>query len=126
MKTSAAFAVLLRLALSTAAARERPVDATDHRRYASGEVMDRILEAKTAAWDHYRSRGYFAPGRHPSANRFVPCRNGYVTVIDHGTAINYACRNLDVTGHLTHDDLGSADPTQRIGEWLSLERRRSD
>jgi hypothetical protein len=49
MKTSTALALLLRLALSTVAARERPVDATDHRRYASGEVIDSILEAKMAA-----------------------------------------------------------------------------
>lgn len=98
-------------------ARERPVDPVDHRRYASGEVMDSIMKVKTATWDHYRALGYFDPGRHSSTNTFRRCNNGHVTMNDNGIMTKYACKNLDLTGHLTHDDLGSVDATERIGGW---------
>jgi hypothetical protein len=106
-----------------ALARERPVDPAAHRHYASGEVMNSILAAKEATWAHYQELGYFAPGRHSSTNRFAPCRNGYVTLKDNGNITNYACKNLDVTGHLTHDDLGSVDATARIGVFSFLLRK---
>jgi hypothetical protein len=97
------------------AQKERPIDRNAHARYASGEVMDGIMKMKQETWDQYQAMGYFKPGRHSSTNKFSPCKKGYVTLNDNGNTTNYACRNLDVTGHLTHDDLGSIDPTARIG-----------
>ncbi|CCX10161.1 hypothetical protein FPQ18DRAFT_314688 [Pyronema domesticum] len=97
------------------AQKERPIDRNAHARYASGEVMDGIMKMKQETWDEYQAMGYFKPGRHSSTNKFSPCKKGYVTLNDNGNTTNYACRNLDVTGHLTHDDLGSIDPTARIG-----------
>ncbi|KAF9044918.1 hypothetical protein BJ165DRAFT_1594125 [Panaeolus papilionaceus] len=44
-----------------------------------------------------------------------PCQNGYVTLKFNGTDTKFQCNNLDVTGHLTHADLGSNITTKSIG-----------
>ncbi|KAF8469961.1 hypothetical protein BDZ91DRAFT_719470 [Kalaharituber pfeilii] len=97
-------------------ARELPVNPTTHSRYASGEVMDQIMKGKEATWDYYRSQGYFSAGRYKSHNQYTPCgKDGTVTLNTGGNFTTYKCKGLDVTGHLTHDDLGSVDETEQIG-----------
>ncbi|KAH0605170.1 uncharacterized protein H6S33_005152 [Morchella sextelata] len=106
-------------------AREKSVDEAAHARYASGDVMAEIMAQKEATWQHYRDEGYFKPGRYRSSNGFYPCVDGSVTVGD-GANSTFQCLNLDVTGYLTHEDLGSTNATERIGSsiWgITLEGR---
>ena len=72
-------------------------------RYASGQVMSSILAAKEKTWTRYEAAGYFAPSRWSSGNKFSPCDAGTAVV----AGISYRCKNLDVTGHLSHTDLGT-------------------
>ncbi|KAH6906465.1 hypothetical protein BKA70DRAFT_1429152 [Coprinopsis sp. MPI-PUGE-AT-0042] len=65
--------VLLAISASSALAKEKPWGPVAHQRYASGEVMNRIMAHKEA------------------------------------------CKNLDVTGHLAHKDLGTAITSRNIG-----------
>lgn len=112
MKTSATFLAFL---AAVASAKELAFSAAAHGPYASGEVMDNMMMRKEADWGYYREQGYFAPGKYKSANAFKECgRDGTVTLPTGGNN-TYRCSNFDVTGHLTHDDLGSTDPTERIG-----------
>lgn len=87
-------------------AREKAVDEVEHLKYASGEVMDSIMAQKEVTWQHYRELGHFKPGRYRSGNSYYPCKDGYVAVgAEAGST--FQCLNLDVTGYLPHDDLGS-------------------
>lgn len=95
-------------------AREKAVDDVEHLKYASGEVMDGIMAEKEATWQHYRELGYFKSGRYKSSNSYYPCRDGYVAVGKEANS-TFQCLNLDVTGYLTHEDLGSTNNTERIG-----------
>ena len=113
MKYSLSFSLLIASA-SIASAREHAVNMANHAEYASGAVMDDIMRLKSASWNKYRDMGHFAPGAWKSHNRFIQCKDGYVTT-EEGPNHHYRCKNLDLTGHLSHDDLGSADPTERIG-----------
>ncbi|KAF9044921.1 hypothetical protein BJ165DRAFT_1527864 [Panaeolus papilionaceus] len=103
------------ISISMALAKERPRDPVAHERYASGEVMDKIMAEKQAAWDQAGQRGLFNPKRFSSNNGFTPCQNGYVTMKFNGTEEKFQCNNLDVTGHLTHADLGSKATDDEIG-----------
>ncbi|PPR04323.1 hypothetical protein CVT24_013396 [Panaeolus cyanescens] len=98
-------------------ARERPVDPIKHRKYASGEMMDKIMARKDATVEKYKKLGYFDDRRRGSSNKFAPCIDGYITV-DFNNTERYQCNNLDLTGHLTHQDLGSTDPNYKIGSSL--------
>ena len=80
---------------------QRKLDSSN--RYASGQVMSSIMAAKEKTWARYEAAGYFAPGRWLSGNEFSPCAAGTAVV----AGISYRCRNLDVTGHLSHTDLGT-------------------
>ncbi|KIM48671.1 hypothetical protein M413DRAFT_437855 [Hebeloma cylindrosporum] len=101
--------------ISLALARERPVDPIAHRRYASGEVMGKIMAIKEATWEGYRQSGYFDGTRYRSSNAFSACLDGYVKMALNETTQRFQCKNLDVTGHLTHSDLGSTDENAKIG-----------
>jgi hypothetical protein len=81
--------------------------------YASGQVMSSILSAKERTWEKYTSLGYFSPGRWKSKNAFFPCDN--VTRKASVSGLQYRCKNLDITGHLSHTDLGTTY-TQNIGK----------
>ena len=101
--------------ISLALARERPVDPIAHQRYASGEVMGKIMTKKEATWESYRQSGYFDGTRYRSSNAFSACLDGYVKMALNETTQRFQCKNLDVTGHLTHSDLGSTDENAKIG-----------
>lgn len=96
-------------------AREKAVDEVNHLRYASGEVMGDIMALKEATWEHYRKLGYFKPGRYKSNNDYYECKKGQVTMGKEANS-TFKCLNLDITGYLTHEDLGSIDLTERIGK----------
>lgn len=100
-------------------AREKAVDEVEHLKYASGEVMDSIMTQKEATWQHYRDLGYFKPGRYKANNGYYPCKDGHVTVGNEAGS-TFQCLNLDVTGYLPHEDLGSTDPTERIGKKIHI------
>ncbi|PPR06262.1 hypothetical protein CVT24_000934 [Panaeolus cyanescens] len=101
------------LSVTVALARERPVDPVKHLKYASGEVMDKIMAQKEATWERYRQLGFFNGRKY--GNKFSPCKDGYISVSFNNTSEKYQCKNLDLTGHLTHQDLGSKDPNYKIG-----------
>lgn len=108
--------VLLAVSLpSLVLAQERARDAQKHQRYASGEVMEGIMARKEAAWRRAGERGLFNPRKFRSTNKFTPCTNNRVNLQINGTAYSFQCSNLDVTGHLTHGDLGSTDTAADIG-----------
>ncbi|KAI5801740.1 hypothetical protein DFH27DRAFT_67368 [Peziza echinospora] len=108
--------LLLALAAGASAMELPFVQDAQHELYASGAVMDSIMQKKEATWAYYRELGYFKPGKYRSHNEFKACGAGGDVTLNTGDANNtYKCLNLDVTGHLTHDDLGSTDPTERIG-----------
>jgi len=50
---------IVAVSISLSLAREQPVDPISHQRYASGEVMGRIVAKKEATWERYRQSGYF-------------------------------------------------------------------
>ncbi|PFH54506.1 hypothetical protein AMATHDRAFT_72294 [Amanita thiersii Skay4041] len=97
----------------TALARERPVDSTKHEQYASGEVMERIMKVKEATWQRNTEQGRI-PKNYASYNAYAPCVNGVVK-LGSGTNSTFECKNLDVTGFLTHTDLGSTDTSNSVG-----------
>ncbi|KAH6906434.1 hypothetical protein BKA70DRAFT_1401607 [Coprinopsis sp. MPI-PUGE-AT-0042] len=107
--------VLLAISASSALAKEKPRDPVAHKRYASGEVMDRIMAHKEAVWDDAARTGLFDPKKFTSSNSFTACKEGHVILTFNGTEQRFQCKNLDVTGHLTHQDLGSNITTARIG-----------
>lgn len=106
------------LFVSGSLARERAVDEVEHLKYASGEVMDSIMAQKEATWQHYRNLGYFKPGRYKANNGYYPCKDGHVTVGKEAGS-TFQCLNLDVTGYLPHEDLGSTNGTERIGKYFA-------
>jgi hypothetical protein len=108
-------AILLAISASSALAKERPRDPVAHERYASGEVMDRIMAQKEAVWAEAARTGLFDPKKFKSSNSFTACKDGHVTLKYNETEHQFQCNNLDVTGHLTHQDLGSNITTARIG-----------
>ncbi|PPR05582.1 hypothetical protein CVT24_002783 [Panaeolus cyanescens] len=103
------------IAASLVLAKERPRDPIAHERYASGEVMAAMMAEKEASWVSAGQRGLFNPRKFKSSNGFSPCTNGYVSLKVNGTAEKFECLNLDVTGHLTHKDLGSTIDGASIG-----------
>ncbi|PWW72324.1 hypothetical protein C7212DRAFT_302097 [Tuber magnatum] len=117
------------LLLATAPlSREKPVDQGTHAMYVSGAVMETILRAKEAAWDDLERKGYFAAGTWESHNYYKACGEDGIIQLGRGANHSHQCFNLDLTGHLTHGDLGSAgnDSTRRVGSsiWgITLEGR---
>ena len=77
--------------------------------------MDRIMARKVDNWDEAARTGLFNPQKFKSSNSFTACRDGHVTLKFNSTEQSFQCKNLDVTGHLTHQDLGSNITTARIG-----------
>ncbi|KAF8545091.1 hypothetical protein BDD12DRAFT_915108 [Trichophaea hybrida] len=81
-------------------------------RYASGQVMSEIRAAKEETWKKYAALEYFSPDRWKSSNTFSACdkTTGKASV----AGLQYRCKNLDVTGYLSHEDLGSTYPGSSI------------
>ena len=77
--------------------------------------MDRIMAHKESNWDDAARTGLFDPKKFKSSNSFNACKDGHVTLKFNSTEQQFQCKNLDVTGHLTHQDLGSNITTARIG-----------
>jgi hypothetical protein len=107
--------LLLALSGSAVLAKEKPRDETRHQRYASGEMMERIMSRKQATWSNAARTGLFSRKKFRSSNKFTACANGHVTLNVNGTRQTFQCNNLDVTGHLTHGDLGSKVNSEEIG-----------
>ncbi|KAH6906445.1 hypothetical protein BKA70DRAFT_409022 [Coprinopsis sp. MPI-PUGE-AT-0042] len=107
--------VLLAISVSSSLAKEKPRDPVAHQRYASGEVMNRIMAHKEAAWANAARIGLFDPQKFKSSNSFTACKDGHVTLKFNDTEQQFQCKNLDVTGHLTHKDLGTAITSRNIG-----------
>jgi len=112
---------------STALAREKPVDEAAHARYASGEVMESILATKEATWRDYERKGYFADGAWDSHNYYKECGEDGIIQLGPGKNHTHKCLNLDLTGHLSHEALGSkSNDSTRMGSsiWgITLEGR---
>ena len=77
-------------------------------RYQNGQVMENIMAAKMKTWNSFRDKGYFEKGRWNSSgsNSFSGCgrkKAGYLSV----AGVDYRCKNLDVTGYLSHHELGT-------------------
>ncbi|KAG0635431.1 hypothetical protein HOY80DRAFT_927221 [Tuber brumale] len=112
----------LSLLATTSFAREKPVDQDDNARYASGEVMESILRTKQATWDDLERKGYFADGAWKSHNYYKACGEDGIIQLGPGANNSHQCFNLDLTGHLSHEDLGSAGNRSSI--WgITLEGR---
>jgi hypothetical protein len=106
---------------STALAREKPVDEAAHARYASGEVMESILATKEATWRDYERKGYFADGAWESHNYYKECGEDGIIQLGPGKNHTHKCLNLDLTGHLSHEALGSkSNDSTRMGMYQSL------
>ncbi|KAH6906444.1 hypothetical protein BKA70DRAFT_1151158 [Coprinopsis sp. MPI-PUGE-AT-0042] len=78
-------------------------------------MMDRIMARKQATWSNAARTGLFSRKKFRSSNKFTACTNGHVTLNVNGTRQTFQCNNLDVTGHLTHGDLGSKINSEEIG-----------
>ncbi|PFH49428.1 hypothetical protein AMATHDRAFT_48754 [Amanita thiersii Skay4041] len=77
--------------------------------YDSGQVMDSLMTAKMASWKH------LSPQNYTSFNKFAPCVDGFVKIGKGSPNDTFACKNLDLTGFLTHRDLGSKKESTLIG-----------
>lgn len=103
------------LSVSVALAAERPVDAVAAQRYDSGDVMAKMMAKKEATWNRFRGLGFFKRGRYRTTNTYSACNQDFVTLKTKSYSEKFACKNLDVTGHLVHGDLGSTDESGEVG-----------
>ncbi|KAF9055659.1 hypothetical protein BJ165DRAFT_435236 [Panaeolus papilionaceus] len=106
------------LSVSVALAAERPVDAVAAQRYDSGDVMAKMMAKKEATWNRFRGLGFFKHGRYRTTNTYSACNQDFVTLKTKSYSEKFACKNLDVTGHLVHGDLGSTDESGEVGSSL--------
>lgn len=110
------FAVLLTLILhSFVLAKQRPRDSQAHGFYSSRQAMKRMMATKETAWKRGGETGVLAPGNFSSVNQHHACDKGHIVMNMNGVPHTFQCKNLDITGHLTHTDLGSNVTTPYVG-----------
>lgn len=88
--------------------------------------MQNILSTKTETWEKYAAEGYFADGKWPNHNYFKACNAEGTIQLGEGPNGTHKCHNLDLTGHLSHEALGSKNDSVRLGSsiWgITLEGR---
>lgn len=77
--------------------------------------MKRMMATKETAWKRGGETGVLAPGNFSSVNQHHACDKGHIVMNMNGVPHTFQCKNLDITGHLTHTDLGSNVTTPYVG-----------
>ncbi|KAM7187305.1 hypothetical protein V8F33_011295 [Rhypophila sp. PSN 637] len=80
--------------------------------------MEEIMELKTKDWAEARSKGLFGGSKlYKKLAAHQPCRNGKA---GRKGQESYSCKNIDMHGFLSHEDLGSTNKTGNdIWGWTS-------
>ncbi|KAI4639019.1 hypothetical protein J4E93_009508 [Alternaria ventricosa] len=85
-----------------------------HQQYASGEVMDLMMNGKEAAWAKQRAAGAYDSKRwngfskkRTNKNK-IECKHGRVEAVKGDADQTYKCKNIDMYDFKTHEELGDA------------------